>query len=279
MEANYTFKAGEVQLEQNDVQDGMDRSCGWLRLRPKFLQFLAKPKWFLIFQCGLVLTQGMIVTGMAGVVISSIEKRFFLKSKEVGALTACYDVAAACMAIVVSYYGHSHKPRWLGFGAAILGIGCFCFALPHLLVGNYAVGMRETSDLCFQNTTGINADLWIHKITCKSAAWYNIFVFVIAECLIGFGATPVYILGTAYIDENVPHTTSGMYLGIMYAIATTGPAIGYLLGGQFLTIYVDVTQVRIVWFKYSASAHKTKILTLTQKQKQRQKPEKEHSIM
>ena len=234
---------------ERDTQNTVDRSCGWSQIRPKFLQRFAKAKWFLIFQCGLVLTQGMIVTGMAGVVISSIEKRFYLKSKEVGALTACYDIAAACMAIVVSYYGHSHKPKWLGIGAAVFGIGCFCFALPHLLVGRYDAGMRETSEFCFQNTTGVNADLWIHKISCKHAAWYNILVFVLAECFIGFGATPVYILGTAYIDENVRHSTSGMYLGVMYAVATFGPAIGYLLGGQFLNIYVDIKQVRELFSK------------------------------
>lgn len=243
-------KTERIEVGQN-CDDAVDRSCGWVRLRPKLLQSFAKPKWFLIFQCGLVLTQGMIVTGMAGVVISSIEKRFYLKSKEVGTVTACYDIAAACMAIIVSYYGHSHKPKWLGVGAAIFGIGCFCFALPHLLVGRYKVGMRETSDFCFQNGTGANSDLWNHKMSCKDAAWYNIFVFVIAEFFIGFGATPVYILGTAYIDENVRHATSGMYLGIMYAVATFGPAIGYLLGGQFLNIYVDVTQVSEMLLDFS----------------------------
>ena len=221
--------------EENDVEDG-SLSCGWRALRPKILQRFATARWFLAFQCWLVLAQGMIVSGFAGVVISSLEKRFSLKTSEVGAVNACYDIASATMAVIVSYYGHHHKPKWLGGGAAILGIGCLLFALPQLLVGKYEPGSRA-SNLCTPS------ELLSSSGNCQSAVWWHILVFVIAEFFIGVGATPVYILGTAYIDENVRHTTSGLFLGIMYAIATFGPAIGYLLGGEFLKIFVDIEQV------------------------------------
>ncbi|EDO36636.1 predicted protein, partial [Nematostella vectensis] len=211
--------------------------CGLLSWRARFLQRFAAPKWFLVFQCWLVLAQGLIVSGMTGVVISSLEKRFYLKTSEVGAITACYDIAAALMAIVVSYYGHHHKPKWLGSGALILGIGCFLFALPHLLVGDYEPG-TSVSDFCDRSPNPSA----LSSVKCQSSIWYHILVFVIAEFFIGFGATPVYILGTAFIDENVRHATSGLFLGIMYAVAAFGPAVGYLLGGQFLNIYVDIEQ-------------------------------------
>lgn len=220
-------------------------SCGLVSWRPSFLQRFAKPRWFLLFQCWFVLAQGMIVSGFQGVVISSLERRFSLKTNELGIVVSCYDIAAAIMAVLVSYYGHHHKPKWLGVGAFILGIGCFLFALPHILVGRYEPGSSATN-LCSIDSLPTN-------LVCRSSVWYHIFVFVLAEFFIGVGATPVYILGTAYIDENVRHSTSGMFLGIMYAIATFGPAVGFLLGGEFLKIYVDIQQVSIFIYYINTS--------------------------
>lgn len=220
------FKAGEF-------------TCGLLSWRSRVLQRFARPGWFLVFQCWFVLAQGMIVSGLTGVVISSLEKRFYLKTSQVGAITSCYDVAAALMAILVSYYGHHHKPKWLGWGAVILSIGCFLFALPHLLVGDYIPSGSE-NDVCIANATMSSRS---NSTGCQSSVWYIIVTFIIAELCIGIGATPVYILGPSYIDENVRHTTSGVFLGTMYSIATIGPALGYLAGGQFLKIFVDLKQV------------------------------------
>lgn len=234
--ASATFQSQRFENDSDDMEnEGTGRACGLLSWRPTFLQRFAKAKWFLVFQCWFVLAQGMIVSGFSGVVISSLERRFSLKTNEVGLIVSCYDISAAIMAVVVSYYGHHHKPKWLGIGAFILGIGCLLFALPHLLVGRYEPG-SSTTNLC-------SSDSFPTNLICKSAVWYHIFVFVLAEVFIGVGATPVYILGTAFIDENVRHSTSGIFLGIMYAVATFGPAIGFLLGGEFLNIYVDIQQV------------------------------------
>lgn len=232
--ASATFQSQKFE-DSFETEDGETRpACGLVTWRPKFLQRFAQPKWFLVFQCWFVLAQSMIVSGFSGVVVSSLEKRFSLRTNQVGVIVSCYDISAAIMAIVVSYYGHHHKPKWLGIGAFILGIGCFVFALPHLLVGKYEPGSSATN-LC-------RSDAFPENLVCRSAVWYHIFFFVLAEFLIGIGATPVYILGTSFIDENVRRSTSGIFLGIMYAIATLGPAIGFLLGGQFLDIYVDIQQ-------------------------------------
>lgn len=231
-----TTTDGSLQIHQRFENEGDIESptCGLVSWRPSFLQRFAKAKWFLLFQCWFVLAQGMIVSGFQGVVISSLERRFSLKTNEIGVIVSCYDISAAIMAILVSYYGHHHKPKWLGIGAFILGIGCFLFALPHVLVGRYEPGSSATN-LCSTDSLPSN-------LICRSSVWYHIFVFVLAEFFIGIGATPVYILGTAFIDENVRRTTSGLFLGIMYAVATFGPAVGFLLGGEFLRIYVDIKQ-------------------------------------
>ena len=51
-------------------------SYGWLKLRPRWLQFLNTPKWFLFFLCQYFFTQSIIVNGVYPGSISTIEKRF-----------------------------------------------------------------------------------------------------------------------------------------------------------------------------------------------------------
>ena len=49
----------------------------------------------------------------------------------------------------------------------------------------------------------------------KPASYLNPYflLFVLGQTLHGFGATPLFSLGTAYIDENISQSTSPLYLG------------------------------------------------------------------
>lgn len=38
-------------------------------------------------------------------------------------------------------------------------------------------------------------------------------VFMLAMVLIGCGGTPIFTLGTTYIDDHVPKESSSMYMG------------------------------------------------------------------
>ena len=60
-----------------------------------------------------------------------------------------------------------------------------------------------------------------------------------ANLLHGAGSTPLYTLGVTYIDENVGAKDSAFYLGMFYTMAILGPALGYAMGGHFLTIHTD----------------------------------------
>lgn len=226
---------------KNDVED--QPSYGWLGCRPRCLGRCLSSRWILFFCCVLVGAQGMIVTGLTGVVITSIEKRFFLRSSQVGGVFACYDIGNTIFTIVVSYFCHSHKPRWLGVGSLVLGLGSLVFALPQLLAGSYEPVTAQMSDLCAANGSFPNATSGVED-ACRSSRWFHLLVFVLGQLLIGAGASPIYNIGSAYLDENVTRKNSGVYLGIYYAVATLGPGIGFLLGGYFLSVYVDIS---LVW--------------------------------
>uniref|UniRef100_A0A8C6P2E2 Solute carrier organic anion transporter family member n=1 Tax=Nothobranchius furzeri TaxID=105023 RepID=A0A8C6P2E2_NOTFU len=178
--------------------------------------------------------QGMIINGFINTVVTSIERRFNLRSYEAGLIASSYDIAACiCLAFVSYFGGTGHKPRWLGWGILIMALGSLVFALPHFTTPPYLVSLSEQLGMCPTNQTSL----------CKEKDGGGLssyrFVFMLGQFLHGIGATPLYTLGVTYLDENVSSNYGPVYIGIFYTAAILGPAAGYLLGAQFLHIYTD----------------------------------------
>ncbi|KAG2463875.1 solute carrier organic anion transporter family member 4A1 isoform X1 [Polypterus senegalus] len=219
------------------VPQKTDDLCGWGGFRPKFIQWFNTPKWVLFFLCVASFLQGMIVNGFINTVITSIERRFDLRSYHSGLIASSYDIAACVCLTFVSYFGGTgHKPKWLGWGVLVMAVGSLVFALPHFVTDSYKVSSPEHTDLCFD----------VQNDTCNqspsSLSNYR-YMFMLGQFLHGFGATPLYTLGVTYLDENVKSNYAPVYIGIFYAAAIVGPAAGYLLGGVFLNIYSEINEV------------------------------------
>lgn len=93
---------------------------------------------------------GVIVNGLINVSITTIERRFDLKSSQFAPVASAYDFASFCVLIPLTYFGGratASKPRWIGFGVLLMAIGSLVFALPHFLAGNYKAVSGEL-DVC-----------------------------------------------------------------------------------------------------------------------------------
>jgi organic anion transporter 3A len=66
-----------------------------------------------------------------------------------------------------------------------------------------------------------------------------IFVFMVAQLLLGCGGSPLFTCGTTYIDNHVKRAPSSMYIGFMYSMCAFGPVCGFLLGAYLLSHHVD----------------------------------------
>nr|XP_040237134.2 solute carrier organic anion transporter family member 4A1 [Anopheles coluzzii] len=240
--------------------------CGWFALRPKWMERFMTPKWALFWLCWAGAVQGLVVNGFINVVITTIERRFGLRSTQTGLVASGYDIASFLCLVPVSYFGGrlgASKPRWIGWGVAVMGLGAFVFALPHFLVGQYRA-TNSDQNVCtlatalVTNGTGASVEALTELVGCnhdtvsplanggqgptsdsENLSW-NVWFFFTAQLLLGAGASPLYTLGVTYIDENVSKKMSSVYLGIYYTMAVVGPAAGYVIGGQLLLFYTDM---------------------------------------
>ncbi|NXW09670.1 SO4C1 protein, partial [Fregetta grallaria] len=212
--------------------------CGWGRCAPKALQLCNNPEGYLAAYSLLAIFQGIVVNGLVNISISTIEKRYELNSSLTGLISASYDIAFCILSLFVSFIGErGHKPRWLAFSAFMLGLGSLIFSLPHFSSGKYHYGAK-LEDTC--QIPGTSSTNFTCSASTNSSLPNYLYVFVLGQLLLGVGGTPLYTLGTAFIDDSVPKHKSSLYIGIGYTMSLLGPAIGYILGGQLLNIYIDI---------------------------------------
>uniref|UniRef100_A0A8B9NL02 Kazal-like domain-containing protein n=1 Tax=Accipiter nisus TaxID=211598 RepID=A0A8B9NL02_9AVES len=214
------------------VPEAEEGPCGWGRCAPKALQLCNNPEGYLAAYSLLAVFQGIVVNGLVNISISTIEKRYELNSSLTGLISASYDIAFCVLSLFVSFFGErGHKPQWLAFSAFMLGLGSLIFSLPHFSSGKYHYGAK------LEGTSSTN---FTCSASTKSSLPNYLYVFILGQLLLGVGGTPLYTLGTAFIDDSVPKHKSSLYIGIGYAMSLLGPAIGYVLGGQLLNVYIDI---------------------------------------
>lgn len=105
------------------------------------------------------------------------------------------------------------------------------FSLPQFIFGLYGEGTAEGFELCESGGSS--------QSYCSSGEKFAPVFFFAGNILIGIGAAPLFTIGTSYLDDIVSPKYISIHLGIFYAFAVIGPAIGFGLGGVFLSIYVD----------------------------------------
>ena len=149
-------------------------------------------------------------------------------------MTSTFDLTVLVTVVFISYFGGtSHKPKWLGAGVFIQGIGALLFAFPQFIAGDYDVG--KDANLTFE-ACGDENDF---SPDCSKESSSIYFIFILANILIGIGAAPLFTIGTSYIDDIVHPKRAPIWLGIFYSLAVIGPALGFGIGGGFLKLYVD----------------------------------------
>lgn len=167
----------------------------------------------------------MVINGFVSVVISTIEKRFDLASRESGFIASGYDIASVICLIPVSYFGGvGHRPRWIAAGVLLLSLGSFLFVMPHFVTDFYTYDELATSDqtTCDWQLTATGENASEAEVAAAATkppgrATSNLsrymYIMVLAQMLHGAGGTPIYTLAVTYLNEGLKPKVAPMYLG------------------------------------------------------------------
>lgn len=236
------------------------KECGILTCRPSFLQKFANIKVFVLLLSFLVTLQQALSSGYINSVITTIEKRFEIPSSLSGLIASSYEIGNVITVIFVSYLGSTrHIPVWIAVGSVIMGIGSMIFVVPHftadspmtIMIHNTTqdnickgISLRQRDMDLGRLTNGLSApplSTHVHNncIQSNPSTFGPVMLFVLAQLLLGCGGSPLFTLGTTYIDDHVRSDSASLYIGCMYSMAAFGPVCGFLLGAYLLSFHMD----------------------------------------
>ncbi|KAH3854439.1 solute carrier organic anion transporter family member 4A1-like [Dreissena polymorpha] len=210
----------------------IDTRFGYGPCKPRFLQIFNR-LWFLtIFLTIFCFLEGFAINGIANAGLPAIERQFQLTSSKSSLIPASQDIGALVVIMFISFIGARHnKIVWIATGAVIMALGSFIFIIPHI-VERYNYEDASSSSGPTDTCKGPGPQGGGPPCESKGVKWVG--VFMVAQIVHGIGFTPMFTLGTTYLDENSNPQTAAMYVGICYAATAIGVAVGFFAGGQFM---------------------------------------------
>nr|XP_020850074.1 solute carrier organic anion transporter family member 1C1 isoform X3 [Phascolarctos cinereus] len=179
---------------ESSVSEGKPLCCGELKVFLCALSFVYFAK---------ALSEGYLKS-----TITQIERRFEIPSSLVGVIDGSFEIGNLLVITFVSYFGAKlHRPKIIGTGCLIMGVGTLLIAMPHFFMGHYRYDKFSPS-----NST-----------------------ITISPCLQDLNKK-ISLSVNFQSKENT---------GCVQTVAIIGPIFGFLLGSLCAKLYVDIGFVNL----------------------------------
>ena len=130
------------------------------------------------------------------------------------------------------------KPVSISVGLFIAGVGALIFVIPHFVSDPYEVNLSNSCPLSKDPTTcaaNSNSNIANNQNTAANYSW----MLYLGLLIVGAGSVPIHSLVPVYLDENIERKNSPMFYSIFLTFGILGPAIGFIVGGIFLSMHTD----------------------------------------
>ncbi|CAI5773608.1 solute carrier organic anion transporter family member 2B1 isoform X1 [Podarcis lilfordi] len=201
---------------------------------------------FFVFCQGFLQFSQLMTSSLVKSSISTIEKRFGLSSQMAGTVVSFNEVGNTLLIIFVSYMGcRVHRPRFIGYGAVLVSMAGLVMSLPHFISGPYeydrsVTGSESTtSDICLPNRN----ETEVCTKSEKKETQVVVMLLLLGQTLLGIGGVPIQPFGISYIDDFASKSNSPLYIGILFAATTVGPALAFIVGAATLRYFVDIDKI------------------------------------
>uniref|UniRef100_A0A8C2G4N5 Solute carrier organic anion transporter family member n=1 Tax=Cyprinus carpio TaxID=7962 RepID=A0A8C2G4N5_CYPCA len=152
---------------------------------------------------------------------------------------------------VVSYFGAKfHRPKIIGAGVLLMGIGTLLMALPHFIMSQYkydtaAAHSNDADNFTVSSTCSSDNQSTVQQLVsgCLKGESESSPMWVIAlfgNILRGIGEASIGPLGMSFIDDYARPENSAFYIGCLHTLGVIGPIFGYSLGSLCASLYVDI---------------------------------------
>ncbi|XP_072029658.1 solute carrier organic anion transporter family member 2A1-like isoform X2 [Amphiura filiformis] len=220
-------------------------NCGCCYFNPPCLQPLSHINSFMVIFSSIFILSLSVAGYLAGVV-STLERRFQLKSSEVGAISTVSSSVSLALVVFVAYYGQTrHRPRIIAFGALLTGVGTLMMSFPQFLystppflaTSNSTENIKMTLCHLTENISNDSDCSNVEDLTSPSS--YGVGWLVSGQLLIGIGGSVFMPLAITFIDDNVPKTHTAFYVGVLFAASGIAPILGFGFSSVCLSYYND----------------------------------------
>lgn len=166
----------DIEVVGNKVYNN-DTRCGYLCFEdfPLFKRFNNIRSFVVLYGIvGCVIT--MTYSYFNGV-LTTIEKRFKIPSRNMGVIYAGADIMSVCASWFISYYGgKGHKPRIIGIGLLSVIVQCILMIQGHFIYGPGDKALSLTEE--YKNGT-VSDSREIDKLLCHLNGRFLVYLYLI----------------------------------------------------------------------------------------------------